>query len=139
MIFSSAKVPAEQQCTARHQDVSEVDETSDSQAALPAPGQGDCRISHDRPAVPGTICSVFSQQFSLYDENSVADPGCVTKMSGMWAGDSGSRIRRKPNPVPGVKEAPDPGSATLSSNFQTIYGGKEPSRSRVIVPARQAT
>jgi hypothetical protein len=56
----------------------------------------------------------------IYDENSVAEPGCVTKLSEMWVGDSGSRIRKKPIPDPGsrgVKEAPDPGSATLDGKL----------------------
>jgi hypothetical protein len=36
--------------------------------------------------------------------------------------DLGSGIRKKPIPDPGVKKAPDPGSATLS---ETLYNGKK--------------
>jgi hypothetical protein len=37
----------------------------------------------------------------------------VTKLSKIWVCDPGSGIRKKPIPDPGVKKAPDPGSATL--------------------------
>jgi hypothetical protein len=37
----------------------------------------------------------------------------VTKLLKLWVWDPGSEIRKKPIPDPGVKKAPDPGSATL--------------------------
>jgi hypothetical protein len=37
----------------------------------------------------------------------------VIKLSIVWVWDPGSEIRKKPIPVPGVKKAPDPESATL--------------------------
>jgi hypothetical protein len=45
----------------------------------------------------------------------------VTKLSKVWVWDPGSEIREKPIPDPGVKKAPDPGSATLvQSSILTI-------------------
>jgi hypothetical protein len=43
-------------------------------------------------------------------------------LSNIWVWDPGSEIRKKPNPDPGVKKAPDPGSgsATLQNSHKTI-------------------
>jgi hypothetical protein len=45
----------------------------------------------------------------------------VTKLLKLWVWDPGSEIRKKPIPDPGVKKAPDPGSATLHLAIQYFF------------------
>jgi hypothetical protein len=45
-------------------------------------------------------------------------------LSNIWVWDPGSEIRKKPIPDPGVKKAPDPGSATLITGFSAEFRTK---------------